>query len=80
MYSNRSGAYASLKNFEKALEDANKTTELKADWVKGWGRKGAAMHGLGDLSMSAGYDPFLFCFFLLFPRLVVANEKPSWCK
>ncbi|KLJ11947.1 stress-induced-phosphoprotein 1 [Blastomyces silverae] len=49
LYSNRSGAYASLKNFEKALEDANKTTELKADWVKGWGRKGAAMHGLGDL-------------------------------
>ncbi|PGH12436.1 hypothetical protein AJ79_04272 [Helicocarpus griseus UAMH5409] len=49
LYSNRSGAYASLKNFEKALEDANKTTDLKADWVKGWGRKGAAMHGLGDL-------------------------------
>ncbi|KMU90421.1 heat shock protein STI1 [Coccidioides immitis H538.4] len=49
LYSNRSGAYASLKNFDKALEDANKTTELKPDWPKGWGRKGAAMHGLGDL-------------------------------
>ncbi|RMY68614.1 hypothetical protein D0863_06996 [Hortaea werneckii] len=49
LYSNRSGAYASLKQFDKALEDANKTTELKADWAKGWGRKGAALHGTGDL-------------------------------
>ncbi|KAL9122580.1 MAG: hypothetical protein Q9187_000863 [Circinaria calcarea] len=49
LYSNRSGAYASLKNFDKALEDANKTTELKPDWAKGWGRKGAALHGTGDL-------------------------------
>lgn len=49
LYSNRSGAYASLKNFDKALEDANKTTEIKPDWSKGWSRKGAAMHGVGDL-------------------------------
>ncbi|KAK2756934.1 Hsp90 cochaperone [Arachnomyces sp. PD_36] len=49
LYSNRSGAYASLKNFDKALEDASKTTDLKPDWVKGWGRKGAALHGQGDL-------------------------------
>ncbi|KAI4263857.1 MAG: hypothetical protein L6R42_001019, partial [Xanthoria sp. 1 TBL-2021] len=49
LYSNRSGAYASLKNFDKALEDANKTTEIKPDWAKGWGRKGAALHGTGDL-------------------------------
>lgn len=49
LYSNRSGAYASLKDFDKALEDANKTTELKADWAKGWGRKGAALHGVGNL-------------------------------
>ena len=32
-----------------ALEDAVKTTELKPDWAKGWGRKGAALHGDGDL-------------------------------
>lgn len=51
LYSNRSGAYASLKNFDKALEDANKTTELKPDWAKGWGRKGAALHGTGDLGL-----------------------------
>ncbi|KAL8923081.1 MAG: hypothetical protein Q9172_003291 [Xanthocarpia lactea] len=49
LYSNRSGAYASLKNFDKALEDANRTTEIKPDWAKGWGRKGAALHGTGDL-------------------------------
>ncbi|OQV10616.1 Tetratricopeptide repeat-containing protein isoform 1 [Cladophialophora immunda] len=49
LYSNRSGAYASLKDYQKALDDANKTTELKSDWAKGWGRKGAAQHGLGDL-------------------------------
>ena len=49
LYSNRSGAYASKKEFEKALEDATKTTELKPDWAKGYGRKGAALHGTGDL-------------------------------
>lgn len=56
LYSNRSGAYASLKNYEKALEDANKTTELKPDWAKGYGRKGSALHGTGDL----GKDLMLF--------------------
>ncbi|KAI9672348.1 MAG: Hsp90 cochaperone [Caeruleum heppii] len=49
LYSNRSGAFASLKNFDKALEDANKVVEIKPDWAKGWGRKGAALHGQGDL-------------------------------
>ena len=49
LYSNRSGAYASKRDFDEALEDANKTTEIKPDWAKGWGRKGAALHGTGDL-------------------------------
>ncbi|KKA27762.1 hypothetical protein TD95_001267 [Thielaviopsis punctulata] len=49
LYSNRSAAYASKKDWTHALEDANKTTELKPDWAKGWGRKGAALHGQGDL-------------------------------
>jgi len=49
LYSNRSGAYASLKDYDKALEDATKTTELKPDWAKGWGRKGTALHGVGNL-------------------------------
>ncbi|KAH7066122.1 hypothetical protein BKA63DRAFT_425975 [Paraphoma chrysanthemicola] len=48
LYSNRSGAYASLRDWEKALTDANKTTEIKPDWAKGWGRKGTALHGKGD--------------------------------
>ncbi|KAK3726129.1 Hsp90 cochaperone [Vermiconidia calcicola] len=49
LFSNRSGAYASLKNYDKALEDANSTTDLKPDWAKGWGRKGTALHGVGNL-------------------------------
>ena len=49
LYSNRSGAYASKKDFLAAEDDAVKTTEIKPDWPKGWGRKGAALHGSGDL-------------------------------
>lgn len=43
LYSNRSGAYASLNQYDKALEDANKCVEIKADWSKGWSRKGTAL-------------------------------------
>ena len=50
LYSNRSGAYASLRDWENALADANKTTEIKPDWAKGWGRKGTALHGKGEWS------------------------------
>lgn len=53
LYSNRSGAYASVKNFDKALEDAQKIVEIKPDWAKGWGRKGTALHGTGDLGTYA---------------------------
>lgn len=49
LYSNRSAAYASKKEWDNALKDAEKTTEIKPDWAKGWGRKGAALHGAGDL-------------------------------
>ena len=49
LYSNRSGAYASKKDFESALDDAEKTIEIKPEWAKGWGRKGSALHGLGML-------------------------------
>jgi len=49
LYSNRSAAYASKKDYENALKDAEKVTEIKPDWPKGWGRLGTAKHGLGDL-------------------------------
>lgn len=31
------------------MKDAEKVTEIKPDWAKGWGRLGTAKHGLGDL-------------------------------
>ncbi|KAI9759881.1 MAG: Hsp90 cochaperone [Chaenotheca gracillima] len=49
LYSNRSGAYASKRQYAQALEDANKVTEMKPEFAKGWGRKGSALHGTGDL-------------------------------
>ncbi|KAK7416761.1 Hsp90 cochaperone [Neonectria magnoliae] len=49
LYSNRSAAYASKRDWDNALQDAEQTTQLKPDWAKGWGRKGAALHGKGDL-------------------------------
>ncbi|KAE8451094.1 hypothetical protein EG329_004766 [Mollisiaceae sp. DMI_Dod_QoI] len=49
LYSNRSAAYASKKDYENARIDAEKVTEIKPDWAKGWGRLGTAKHGLGDL-------------------------------
>lgn len=48
-YSNRSGAYASLKQYEQALEDANKCVELKPEFVKGYTRQGVALFGLNKL-------------------------------
>ena len=49
LYSNRSAAYASKKEWDLALKDAEKTTEIKPDWPKGWGRKGTALFGKRDL-------------------------------
>ncbi|EXJ80349.1 stress-induced-phosphoprotein 1 [Capronia coronata CBS 617.96] len=54
LYSNRSAAYAWKKDYENALKDAIKVTEIKPGWVKGWGRKAAAMHGMEDL-IGAGW-------------------------
>jgi stress-induced-phosphoprotein 1 len=34
LYSNRSASFASLRNYDQALDDANKTVELKSDWPK----------------------------------------------
>lgn len=34
LYSNRSAAYARVQEYEKALEDAEKTVTLNPDWAK----------------------------------------------
>ena len=47
LYSNRSAAYASLKQWTEAIEDAEKTTELRPEWGKGWSRLGSALQGKG---------------------------------
>ncbi|CAO1616829.1 unnamed protein product [Parajaminaea phylloscopi] len=45
LYSNRSACHAGLKDYTKALEDAEKTIELNPSFAKGYGRKGGALHG-----------------------------------
>lgn len=47
-YSNRSGAYASLHDYELALSDANKCIELKPEFIKGYSRAGQALFQLGE--------------------------------
>ena len=47
LYSNRSACYCGLRKYEQALEDAECCIGAKPDWGKGYGRKGAALHGLG---------------------------------
>merc|ERR1712070_1184788 len=48
LYSNRSAARAGNNEFDLALSDAEKVIELKPDFVKGYGRKGAALFGKGE--------------------------------
>jgi len=49
LFSNRSAAYASLKDYTHALEDAQRCVALKPDWSKGYGRLGSALLGLKKL-------------------------------
>lgn len=54
-FSNRSAAYLALKNFEKSLEDAEETIKIKADWAKGYLRKGQALFYLKRLEEASSF-------------------------
>jgi stress-induced-phosphoprotein 1 len=50
---NRSTAYAAMKQWEKSLKDADKAIALKSDWAKGFFRKGIALFELGRFQEAA---------------------------
>ncbi|CAE8646219.1 unnamed protein product, partial [Polarella glacialis] len=52
-FSNRSACYASLEQYEKALEDGKECVTLKPDWAKGYTRKGLAEFFLDKFEDSA---------------------------
>ena len=57
LYSNRSACYCGLRKYDEALADATKCIEMKGDWGKGYGRKGAALHGQGRFDKAiAAYE------------------------
>ncbi|TKY87820.1 hypothetical protein EX895_003401 [Sporisorium graminicola] len=45
LYSNRSACYAGLRDWDHALEDAEACIKANPSFAKGYGRKGAALHG-----------------------------------
>jgi len=53
-YSNRSAAYASLRQWNESLQDATKCADLKPDWVKGHYRKGIALFELKRFEEAEG--------------------------
>ena len=52
-----SACHCALKEYDSAAADAEKCIGMKADWGKGYARKGAALHGLGQFDASiAAYE------------------------
>ena len=49
LYSNRSACYAGLRDWAKALDDAEACIKANPSFAKGYGRKGAALHGARKL-------------------------------
>lgn len=49
-YSNRSAAFNALKDYERALKDAQSVIRMKPNWVKGWARLAVAHFGLHQYS------------------------------
>ena len=47
-FSNRSAAYAKLKQYDEALSDGQKAVSLRPDWIKGYSRKAFALFCLED--------------------------------
>ena len=48
LYSNRFSAYFKIREYSKALADAEKCTKLEPGWWKGWYRKGQAASALNN--------------------------------
>ena len=62
IFSNRSAAHAKLGQYHAALEDAEGATQLSPEWGKAYGRKGAALLGLGHATKAtAAYREGLKC-------------------
>ena len=57
LYSNRSACYGGLGKWGEALKDAESCIEKAPTWPKGFGRKGAALHGQGQFDQAiAAYE------------------------
>jgi len=54
LHSNRSACHCGLRNYPEALKDAEACIKKKSDWAKGYGRKGAALHGMGRYAEAVG--------------------------